>query len=285
MKIVDAIAAAERNLARSGTPTPRLDAEVILAHALKVGRADLYLEREAILRDESVSEFERLIARRSQGEPVAYITGVREFWSIPIKVSPCVLIPRPETELVVECTLGTIGDRGAAIDVLDLCTGSGNIVAALASELSCARFMMTDISEEAIALAMENTSFAEKRVFAKVGDLFGAIGPDLSFDVMTANPPYVGSKHMESLSRDILQYEPHEALFAGASGLDLISRIIKDARRHLKDGGWLIMEMGIGQGQSVKEMAAEAGFAGEIRIAKDLSGIDRVICIEGAWKS
>lgn len=285
MKIADAIAVAERNLAESGASTPRLDAEVLLAHALKIERPDLYLARDGALRDDASAEFDGLIARRSRGEPVAYITGVKEFWSMPIKVAPGVLVPRPETEFVVECALGTVADRGAAVDILDLGTGSGNIVAALASELPNARFVMTDISDDAIAIAVENTSFAGKRIFAKTGDLFGAVGDDLTFDIITANPPYIALCDKESLSRDIVQYEPHEALFAGPSGLDLIGRIIKDAGRHLKDGGWLVMEMGIGQGESVKGMAIEAGFAGEIGITKDLSGIDRVICIEGIWRS
>lgn len=285
MRIADALAASERKLAASGTPTPRLDAEVILAHTLKTERADLYLERETILSDETSSEFNGLIARRLRGEPVAYITGVREFWSMPMKVAPGALIPRPETEFVVECALKAVGDRNAAVDILDLGTGSGNITAALASMLPNARFVMTDISGDAIEIAIQNTSFAGKRVFAKVGDLFGALGADLSFDIIASNPPYIGLDDMKSLSRDIIQYEPHEALFAGPSGLDLIGRIIKDTRRHLKDGGWLVMEMGIDQAKSVKDMAIEAGFAGEIRITKDLSGIDRVICIEGIWKS
>ncbi|MBI4126003.1 MAG: peptide chain release factor N(5)-glutamine methyltransferase [Deltaproteobacteria bacterium] len=255
---------AEVKFKEAGIETARLDARVLWEH--------------------DPAAFEQSVARRLQHEPIAYITGVKEFWSIPIKVTPAVLIPRPETETVVEEVLRHISRGGSRTaptkntsKILDLCTGSGCIVAALATELPHATFVATDISREALDVAKENLGFARDRVTLLQGNLFEPITNQ--FDIITANPPYIPDNQWPMLAPDITQYEPKQALMAGPRGLDFITRIIEDAPHFLNRGGWLVMEIGDGQASETMEIAKRVGKYGAITLTKDLAGIERVIAL------
>ena len=285
MSLIELLNEAEERLAKAGVESARLDAEVILSHVLGRERVDLYLDRASEPGDEAKQRFLEGIERRAAGCPVAYITGVKEFWSIPIRVSNDVLIPRPETELVVEEALkvaAAIGREGR-IRILDLCSGSGCIAAALATELPRARFVLTDISDGALEVAKSNLAFAGGRAEFFRGDLFDALpSSDTSFDVIVTNPPYIPTGHRGMLGREITDHEPEVALFGGKSGLDFAARIIEYAPRFLLQGGAMSMEMGLGQSEKLEAMAREFGGYGRVEISKDLAGIERVITL---WKS
>ena len=282
MTLIELLTGAEHELAKAGVESARLDAEVMLAHALGIQRVDLYLNRTMDPGDEVARRFRADVVRRAAGCPVAYITGVREFWSMPIKVTPDVLIPRPETELVVERAMAVHADRLHALEILDLCTGSGCIAAALAREFPRALMTLADISEKALAVARENLAFAADRTSSFCGDLFGALPAGSSFDLIVANPPYIPEGHRGMLAREITGHEPHLALFAGGSGLDFAGRIIEDAPLFLKPGGWLVMEMGLGQAEKLEAMAQQFGGFADAVVSKDLAGIERVISL---WKN
>lgn len=273
-------------LEEAGIEGAKLDAEVLLAHTLNISRCDIYLFRNKSIDELSLSfpqrngrndnletVFFQCIERRKNHCPIAYITGLKEFWSLSIRVNEHVLIPRPETELVVEEAL-----KVAPKKILDLCTGSGCIAAALAKELPNARIYVSDISEEALDVARKNLIFAEDRVKFILSNLFENISDSEKFDVITANPPYIALGDKQTLSPEIA-YEPESALFGGKSGLDFTTKIINDAHRFIKRGGQLIMEIGINQSAALTEIAQSLGRYSLIETKKDLAGIDRV------WKS
>lgn len=226
-----------RELEAAECETPHLDAEVLLAHALGCPRFDLYKNDTGY--QVPYDTFWSYLERRKRREPVAYIVGYKEFWSLNIKVTPDVLIPRPETEAVVEKVLAS-GRRFNKI--LDLCTGSGCIAAALASELPMAHFVVSDISKKALDIAQENLAFAQGRVTFIQSHLFENITG--RFDLIVSNPPYVTSQELEKLEPEIKNYEPRLALDGGADGLDFVRKIRQDAPRFLKPDGWLILENG-----------------------------------------
>lgn len=261
-------------LAGAGVESARLDAEVLLAHAVGTERQALYAGRDGEIPPDSARRFEAAIRRRSQGCPVAYITGFKEFWSMPIAVTPDVLIPRPETETVVEEALAIARDVCGS-RILDVCTGSGCIAAALCGELKDARIVVSDSSEAALAVARRNLDFAAGRVEFLLGDLLGPA--EGLFDIITANPPYIAEGDLAALARDIRDYEPMEALSAGPAGLDFIERIIEDAPAKLAAGGWLVMEVGAGQSAAAVSMAVGRESYDTIRTARDLAGIERVV--------
>ena len=279
MKIFDLLNAAEARLSQAGCDTARLDAEVLLAFVLGTDRASLYARRSAAPSDDELVRFDAAIARRAEGCPVAYITGVKEFWSLPIAVTPDVLIPRPDTETVVREALALFPDRSRELCALDLCTGSGCIAAALAQEFPRAQITATDASSNAIALARRNLGFAGTRVQCLVGDLFQALGgaDATPFDLITANPPYIPNVEIPRLAREIADFEPRQALAGGENGLDFVSRIIEDAARFLTPGGWLVMEIGAGQSGDATAMALAAERYDTVRTARDLAGVERVI--------
>ncbi|MBI4224251.1 MAG: peptide chain release factor N(5)-glutamine methyltransferase [Deltaproteobacteria bacterium] len=238
-----------RELEAAGCETPRLDAEVLLAHALGCERHEIYLgpgtRDQGLGTEKKFKLFEDYIERRKNREPAAYITGTKEFWSLPIKVTPDVLIPRPETETLVNAALEKVPGPWSLVPgpfILDLCTGSGCVAAALAKELPDARFVVSDISPRALTVARGNLKFAEGRVAFIQSDLFENItGP---FDLIVSNPPYVASKDWEGLQPEIKNFEPRLALDGGTDGLDFIRKILQDAPRCLKSNGWLILENG-----------------------------------------
>jgi len=293
-------------LRKARIDTAQLDAEVLLAHALGIGRADLYCHRDRELTGDEKNRLDSFISRRTKKEPFAYIVGFKEFWSLKIKVTPDVLIPRPETEGIIEQSLIAFkktphphplpsGERakGEGLIFLDLCTGSGCVAAVLASEFPKAQIIATDICPAAIEVAKSNIAFAVDRVDLYCGDLFDAVPllckPALSevegegvgevslFDLITANPPYIADGDYPALDEDIRNYEPRHALLAGTDGLAISKQIIKDAPTYLKPGGTLIMEMGIGQSCPLREFAKDTGQYEAIKLVKDYSGIERIL--------
>jgi release factor glutamine methyltransferase len=220
------------------------------------------------------------IKRRLEGEPNQYITGLQEFWSLPLRVSPDVLIPRPETEVLVEAVLEFLGKAEPTFDILDLGTGSGAIAIALARELPAARIVATDLSMAALRLAKENAKLnqVDERIFFVRGDMLGAIlGGSQKFTIMVTNPPYISDAEILELPREIRDFEPHHALEGGPDGLAVIRRIILEAPTVLSPAGALFMEMGADQTESVSALVTDSQHYKSYRIIKDYSGLDRVL--------
>jgi len=233
-------------LKRHGADTPRLDAEVLLAHALGCRRIDLYTAFEQIPADAARAAFREMVLRRAEGMPVAYLVGHREFYSLDFLVTPDVLIPRPETELVV-LTLIERARQGAdaQIAICDVGTGSGNIAVAAAKHLPRCRITAIDISEPALEVARAN---ARKhgvldRIELIRSDLLAAIPPDQQFHFIVSNPPYVAESERNALAPDVRSYEPAIALFAGQQGTEVLAALIPQAVAHLYPGGHLILEV------------------------------------------
>ena len=249
------------------------DARALLRAALGVDETHLAAHPEQILTREQGDRFAEWLRRRRAGEPIAYITGEREFYSLAFKVTPAVLIPRPETELLVEAALERIA-HDAPRRVLDLATGSGCVSIAIAKQRPRARVVATDISDAALELAREN---ARRHAAANVefveSDWFGALGA-ARFDVIVANPPYIaeGDPH---LAAGDLRFEPRRALVAGPDGLECIGPIVARAHAHLVAGGWLLFEHGHDQAERCLSLLARIGFR-DLTTLRDLAGIERV---------
>lgn len=247
----------------------RLDAELLLAHVLDVSRASVIAHDERVLTPEEQGDFERLLARRVAGEPLAYLTGIKEFWSLELEVTPDVLVPRPETELLVEWALSLMPRRGEGLHVLDLGTGSGAIALALARECPRALVTASDISAAALTVAQRNVRRAA------VGNVnlrhAGYLDAFAQFNLVVANPPYIaeGDPHLAEL-----KFEPKLALTSGRDGLDALRRIVADAPKHLRPEGWLLVEHGHDQGATVRALFAQAKFA-QVETRRDLAGHER----------
>ncbi|NID17110.1 peptide chain release factor N(5)-glutamine methyltransferase [Luteibacter yeojuensis] len=249
----------------------RLEAELLLAHALGVDRAWFFAHAEDRPDAAAVERFETLVARRVAGEPVAYILGRRDFWSLPLEVTPATLIPRPETELLVELALERLPRGGS---VLDLGTGSGAIALALANERPDIEVVAVDASAAALAVARRNAErLGLARVAMRESDWYASLD-DRRFDVIVSNPPYVeaGDPH---LRQGDLRYEPASALASGIDGLDDMRRIADGARRHLRKDGWLLVEHGWNQGDAVRALFRQSGLSHAFT-AQDLEARDRV---------
>jgi release factor glutamine methyltransferase len=262
-----------------GIENPRLDAEVLLSRATGLSRTQLVIEMLKPLAPEELAKFREMVKRRRAREPVAYILGEREFFGRVFKVDSRVLIPRPDTEALVEVALARSRHVSMSARVLDLCTGSGCVAITLARERPTTQVIATDKSEGAIAMAAMNaTRLGAYNVAFAVCDLFGDLrGP---FDVVTANPPYIASGEVEGLSPDIVKFEPRLALDGGASGDDVVARIVQEAPSHLVRGGILAVEVGAGQSDRVAAMMTERGFR-DVERARDYARIERVV--SGAW--
>lgn len=271
-------------LEAAGVETARLDAEVLLAAVLGCSRAQLLARlHDSVGRREAVA-YRGLIARRAQGEPVAYILGRREFYGREFFVDRRVLIPRPETELLVERALALLEGRSNPL-VADIGTGSGAIAVTLAAERPDARVIATDISAGALEVARLN---AERhgvidRVEFRQGHLLEPL--DEPVDLICANLPYVGTNEAGVLPRDVVQYEPHEALFAGPEGLLLIRELLFSLQPpHLRPGGAVLLEVGYGHGEEVVKLARQRWPEADVRLHRDLAGIERVVEIRELWK-
>jgi release factor glutamine methyltransferase len=258
-------------LGAAGVDTPRLDAEVLLAHALGVDRLSLLADREARVEGGAVRTFQDAVRRRSVGrEPVAYISGVKGFRHLELRVDPRVLIPRPETETLVEAALEAL-PRGAR--VVDVGTGSGAVALALKDERPDLDVIATDVSEEALAVARANARRLGLDVAFAQGDLLQGVG---EVDAVVSNPPYV--EDGAQLAPEIVTHEPALALRAGPEGLDVLRRLMPDAAAH--GAGVLVVEHGAGQADAVEDMTRASGFGRSARRA-DLAGVDRVVL---AWR-
>jgi release factor glutamine methyltransferase len=254
-----------------------LEAEILLRYFLDLDRVALHLD-ERILETGDLADFEQLVTRRLSREPLSYIVGEKEFWSLPFKVSPAVLIPRPETELLIEGVLKRIDDPGAyAGTILDLGSGSGVIPVVLARELPRARLVGIDISRAALALAAENgrRHGVADRVNWLQGDWFGPIWPGSLFDFILANPPYVAENCRDQLEPE-LDFEPGQALYAGADGMTAIRRFVPQSPAYLKAGGWFLMEIGSDQEVPVTEVIRTIPDLELLEILKDYGGLPRL---------
>lgn len=262
---------------QAGIESARLDAEVLLAHALEVERLRLYLDFEKPVLAAERDRFRALVQRRARDRvPVSLLLGEREFWSLDLRVGPDVLTPRPETETLVEAALVKARERDERLRILDLGTGSGAIALALASELPLADITATDLSQPALQIATENADHlhTRERIRFLAGDLFEPVASE-RFDLVVSNPPYVARNDAASLPPE-LSHEPEMALFAGADGLDVIRRLVAEAGDHLSPGGWLLMELGPEQIETVEQALVLAGFA-ETERHFDLARRPRVV--------
>ncbi len=250
-----------------------IDAELLLLHVIDKNHAWLFSHFEDIAPAALIDSYRVLIERRQRGEPVAYLTGRRGFWTLNLQTSPATLIPRAETELLVELALARISAKSFA-DVLDLGTGTGAIALAIAKERPQLRIAAVDISDAALAVARTNASeHAIENVSFVCSDWFSALDQQ-QYDLIVSNPPYIESNDPHLLRGD-LRFEPQQALASGIDGLDAIRRITAIAPNHLRDGGWLLIEHGWQQGQAVQELLEQAGFA-SIQTAHDLEQRPRV---------
>jgi release factor glutamine methyltransferase len=264
-----------KRFTEAGIAGARLEAQVLLAHVLGCTRTQLYTGFDKPLAEPELASYRELIKRRLAGEPVAYLVAEHEFWGMPFHVDANVLVPRPDTETVVEVARALRTDRAAACRVLDLCTGSGAIAVALAKELPAARVVATDVSEAAVALARKNAErngFGE-RVEARVGDLWQAVAGE-TFDLIVSNPPYIASSVIPTLSAEVRR-EPVLALDGGADGMAFYDRICAGARAHLASGGALVVEHGFDQAEAVRIRFEAAGLT-RVTLVHDLAKNPRV---------
>lgn len=266
------------HLKKHGSDTPRLDAEVLLAHARGCQRIRLYTDYDEELSDAVRATMRELVQRRAQAEPVAYLVGRREFFSLSFHVSKDVLIPRPDTETLVLEAIDRLKGRDEP-RLLDLCTGSGCIVVAVTNHLSNVRALATDVSAAAIAIAKKNAQVhsVDERIQFAEGDLFAAVSADERFDVIVANPPYVATGEMATLPATVRQHEPSLALDGGADGLDPHRRILREAPGRLAPGGHVLLEISPEQAGAVAEIARQAGAYATIEFRKDLDQQPRVL--------
>jgi release factor glutamine methyltransferase len=272
LKVKEAVLTAAQRLG------DRVDAEVLLAYALSKSRSWLIAHADDMLSAEHASAYTVLVEQREAGEPVAYITGRRGFWSLDLEVTPATLIPRPETELLVELALERL-PVDAASTVVDLGTGTGAIALAVARERPHAQVIATDASAEALAVAQRNAErHGIKNVSFAQGDWFAPLG-EQRFDVIVSNPPYIES-HDPHLNQGDLRFEPISALASGVDGLDDLRRIVAEAGRHLAPDGWLLFEHGWHQGDAARMLLRNAAFT-KVSTTRDLEERDRVTA--GCW--
>lgn len=272
MNTLRALLTHARNLLAAESTEAALDAEVLLAHALGRDRSWLYAWPEHVPDSDLVEAFEQLLALRVAGQPVGHLTGRREFWSLPLQVSADTLIPRPETEHLVEIALEL--DLPDDARVLDLGTGSGAVALALASERPAWQITAVDQSEAALRIARLNAAaLGLNRLHWLQSDWFAALPADLQFDLIVSNPPYVAEQDPH-LSRGDLRFEPLQALVSGPDGLKDIRRIVANAHAHLRPGGWLWLEHGNDQGVQVAELLQRNDFR-DIALRHDLAGLER----------
>lgn len=271
------IAEGAQRLAQAGVDTPRLDAELLLADLLGVGRAYLYAHPEEAVREEMEREWRSRLQRRERREPLAYILGRAEFYGLELTVTRDVLVPRPETEVLVQAVLAKQPTL-----VADIGTGSGCIAVAVAVHLPQAQVWATDLSEAALRIARENAQRhgVAERVHFLQGDL---LQPLLGqrFEVIACNPPYVAESERLRLQPEVREWEPPLALFAGHDPLHFHRRLAAEAHFHLREGGWLAMEVGLGQAEAVAALLEEAGYH-PVQVHHDLLGVGRVV--EGRYR-
>jgi release factor glutamine methyltransferase len=272
-----------------GVSEARASAEILLAHTLGVSRLDLYLRHDQPLNPDELARFKALMVRRREGEPVAYLTGHREFWSLDIRVTPAVLIPRPETETLVAAALEVAKEQPPKTQNLkpktsplwgaEVGVGSGAVVIALAKELPSMAWVGLDRSGAALAVARDNArrQAVLHRVHFLQADLLAGLKPTAALALLVANLPYVPRAEWERLPREIKTFEPPGALLGGEDGLDLIRPLIRQAQQYIKGGGWVLLEVGDRQAPKVAALVAETGDYDRIETIKDFNGMERVV--------
>ncbi|MGA2856576.1 MAG: peptide chain release factor N(5)-glutamine methyltransferase [Candidatus Sulfotelmatobacter sp.] len=290
MQLKPALASGIACVAAEHVPSPRMNAELLLMFVLSCDRAYLYAHPERELTAEEQSGYEAALAERARGVPAQYITGHQEFWGMDLIVTPAVLIPRPETEHVIETVLeletsdvrpqtsakargSEVRGLRSEVRIVDVGTGSGCIALALAKELPDAEIHATDISSSALEIARANAARhqLENRIQFHQTDLLAGLAPD--FDFIVSNPPYVGESEEDQVQLEVRKFEPRGAVFAGPSGLEVIARLIPQAREALRPGGWLVMEISGTIADAIRRLLE--GWD-EVRITPDLQGIPRV---------
>ena len=277
MQLKETLASGIARLTAESTPSSGMNAELLLRFILGCDRAYLYAHPERELTPDEQSRYEAALSERARGVPAQYITGHQEFWGMDLIVSPAVLIPRPETEHLIEAVL-ELADAGGQkcpphTRIVDVGTGSGCIALSLAKELPDAEIYATDISPAALEVARANAARheCEKRIHFHGADLLEGLDPP--FDFVVSNPPYVGESEEDQVQREVRKFEPRNAVFAGPTGLDVIARLIRQAQTALRPGGWLLMEISGTIVEDVKRLLAEWD---EVRIKPDLQSIPRV---------
>jgi release factor glutamine methyltransferase len=270
MTVADVLALGVNRL-KNHTDTPALDARLLLADILRLEPVRLLLSSDDPVCGEAQAAYEQALERRLDGECVAYITGSKEFWGLPFLVNPSVLVPRPDTETLVEAALTVIRQDAA---LLELCTGSGAVAIALKKECPALSVKATDISAAALETARKNAARLQADVCFAESDLFDRITG--VFDLIVANPPYIPTGVIASLPAEVRR-EPRLALDGGEDGLDLIKRIIAEAKRHLKPAGVLLMEASPPQMPAIAELLRVGGYQQDVRVYQDIAGLDRVI--------
>ncbi|MBR2179793.1 MAG: peptide chain release factor N(5)-glutamine methyltransferase [Selenomonadaceae bacterium] len=276
MNIKELLRSAEDILTQHDIECARLETELLLAHILKVGRLYLYINPEQALSQEQIDNYNMLIERRANHEPTAYILGHREFMDLDLIVNEDVLIPRPETEVLVETVIDNLNDSTSILKIADIGTGSGAIAISLAKSLPSASVEAVDISEKALTVARLNTGRYNLlgRITFNLGDLFKPLYGK-KYNAIVSNPPYIPSKVIDTLQAEVRDYEPSTALDGGADGLEFYRRLIEESPKLLADGGFLAVEIGFDQAEAVRHLAKK--YFKDIEVVKDLSHNDRVI--------
>lgn len=276
LSVQTALFEATKILREAQIASPELDARLLLEEVTGLSRLEIICEPDNVLSEEHYKQFIGLIKRRIEGEPVAHILGKKEFWSLLFYVTKDVLDPRPDSETIIESVLELFQDKEKSFHFLDLGTGSGCLSIAVLKEYPKSKATSVDCSEKALEIAKKNADFnqvLDRLTFVQTSWVEGITD---SFDLIISNPPYIPLEHESSLSKEVLLFDPKSALFAGKDGLDAYRAIANDVRPRLKDQGYLLLEIGKGQGQSVKKIFEDSGFT-FLFSKEDLQGIERVL--------
>ena len=285
LTIKGALDKSARYLKDKGVESSRLDAEVLLSTILGLRRIDLYLKFDRPLNEKEKGRYREFLKRRAQFEPVAYITGEKEFMSLPFYVNPSVLIPRPDTEILAETSMKKIRSRIAAHpekspEIFEIGAGSGALAVSILVNIPDIEITASDISTKALETAQRNAERhgVRDRLYLLEGDLFaGSTGP---YDFIISNPPYIPEQQKKTLQKDILDHEPHAALFAGEHGLDVIDRVITEGRKFLLPDSWILVEIGDEQYQKIiRKHEIENNFS-KVEAVEDYTGTVRVLCLQ-----
>ncbi len=269
-------------LTEKGIDAPRLSAELLVAHSLQMDRLQLYLQYDRTVTPETLTKLRELVKRAAAHEPLAYLVGSTEFYSLTIKVTPSVLIPRPETELLVEKAIDHLRAGPGPKKVLDLCTGSGCIAIAIAKNHTAAEVTATDIDQHALDTAAQNIEHhnLSDRVRLLKGNMFEPVGSE-KFDLVVSNPPYVSQHEYEKLPANVREYEPAKALLAGPDGMEAYRKIASDIGACLNKDAPLILEIGHKQGPAVSKLLKDTGLFAEVTVSRDLAGRERIVTATG----
>jgi release factor glutamine methyltransferase len=278
VQLKPALISAIKTLAAENVPSARMNAELLLMFTLECDRAYLYAHPERDLTSDEITRYADILSERARGVPAQYITGHQEFWGIDLIVTPAVLIPRPETEHVIETVLACVGRTllsATPLRLIDVGTGSGCIALALTKELPQAEIHATDVSSAALEIARANAARhqLQSHIHFREADLLTGVDND-SFDFIVSNPPYVGESEEDQVQLEVRKFEPRNAVFAGPTGVEVIARLIPQAHAALRVGGWLVMEISGTIVEATKQLLT--GWE-EIQIVTDLQGIPRVV--------